>query len=523
MIHKPFIKKLSLEHNPTVWEYMQSPAFVRAIIGPLGSGKTTGTCGEVMKIAMGQTPSPDNIRRVKTMVVRNTYAELKSTTVKTWLSMYPEAICGQFRHQPPFEHRIKIPKGVGGAPGMEMLVEFVAMDRPKDVRKLLSWEGGVIWFNELREIGMPIFNQATGRVGRYPSMEQGGVFCTRKAVLGDSNAMDADHWVNGLRMARPEGYEFFIQPPAIFTVEEALNRGIDVNNVRIVKAAGKSWVLNLGAENLPNLDDTENPDPKLRVPIGTYYYDQIPGKPLDWLESYLQVKFVFVSDGRPCVPSYNDQVHSFNDLPIMDKIDLEIGIDCGGGTLEPSAIIGQTHPRGNKLAHAEICAKDMGVRNFIEEIHHTLAGTFKGRKVKIGWGDPAGNNRDEVFEVAILQHFRTAGIPVTAAPTNDPAMRIQAWNNQCDKMIDGKPGLMIHTRCQKLRKGLSGKWFFKKKQISGTEQFHLTPEKNEYSHPCDAGGYWLLGSGGFQSIKGREQTQNQVHHQADMNWSPFDF
>lgn len=517
MKKKPVLKTLNLEHQPTIWELMKDPAFVRIIVGPLGSGKTTGVAAHVMAMSMLQEPGDGNMRWCKGMVVRNTFPELKSTTVKTWLSMFPEAICGHFKHQPPFEHHIRIPPGNDGTPGLDLLVEFVAMDRPKDVRKLLSWEGSWIWFNEIREIERPIFNQATGRVGRYPSIQQGGVFCTRKSIIGDTNAFDADHYIYEMMNDAPEGYSFHVQPPAIFSLEEATKKGMVFGLDDIVRGGGKEWIINPEAENLANLDNVQG-----GVKLGTYYKDQIPGKPLDWLESYLQVKFVFVSDGRPCVPAYNDQLMSFADLPVLEDQDLLVGIDAGGGTLEPAAIIGQKHPRGNWLIHDEICAKDMGIKNFIALLNHKLATDFKGRKIKLGWGDPAGNARDEIFEVSILQHFRSNNIPLVAAPSNEIKMRIQAWTAACERMIDGKPGLMISKKAKRLRKGLSGKWMFKKKQISGTEQFHLTPDKNEYSHPCDAGGYMLLGGGEHQTIKGREQSkQRNKPHNATVEFDIF--
>lgn len=40
-----------------------------------------------------------------------------------------------------------------------------------------------------------------------------------------------------------------------------------------------------------------------------------------------------------------------------------------------------------------------------------------------------------------------------------------------------------------------GGWCFRKKQISGTDQFHTIPDKNRYSHVGEACEYMLIGGG----------------------------
>ena len=40
-----------------------------------------------------------------------------------------------------------------------------------------------------------------------------------------------------------------------------------------------------------------------------------------------------------------------------------------------------------------------------------------------------------------------------------------------NRLIDGKPGLLVDKRCQRLRKALSGGYHFKRVQISGGERY----------------------------------------------------
>jgi hypothetical protein len=76
--------------SPTLARFHASPALVRGVRGPIGSGKSVGCCWEIWTRALEQRKSPDGIRRSRWLVTRNTYGELTSTTIKTWLDWFPE-------------------------------------------------------------------------------------------------------------------------------------------------------------------------------------------------------------------------------------------------------------------------------------------------------------------------------------------------------------------------------------------------------------------------------------------------
>ena len=69
------------------------------------------------------------------------------------------------------------------------------------------------------------------------------------------------------------------------------------------------------------------------------------------------------------------------------------------------------------------------------------------------------------------------------------------------RLVDGKPGLRVHARCNRLRKALSGGYHFKRIGISGgNDRFRDAPNKNDSSHVGDAYGYLLLGAGEHRRI-----------------------
>ena len=483
-------KTLDFSTSPTLWDFLQSRAFVSIVRGSVGSGKSTVCCAKIMKSAMEQEPAPDGWRYTKAAVVRNTYGELATTTVATWRSIFDEEVFGPIRMGAPMTHHIRNEEGK-----IDLLVEFLALDKPKDIKKLLSWEGSIIWFNELREMPKQLVDAATARVGRYPSKASRGVECSYAAILGDTNPPDEDHWLHDLEMEWPDEWEFFAQPPSVLTLEEAQASGVAVEDREVIEASNEFFVVNPGAENLSNLPDR-------------YYSRMLPGKDRDWIRVYAQGRYGFVSDGKPVTPEYRDDLMARDDLPVLEDRPLLLGLDIGAGTLAPAAVFGQLHQRGVWLIHHEVASLDMGLERFATQVKQEAAQMFPGRSIERAWADPAGNGRDEVFEVAAIDHMRRrTGIPTFAAPTNNITARIQAWRSPMSRLIDGQPGLLINRRCSGLRASLSGRWRFRRVEVSGAERYADKPEKNIYSHKPDAGGYMLLGGGEHRENKGQDRNR----------------
>ena len=114
--------KLNFSSSPTVARFFKSDAFVRGIMGPVGSGKSYACCAEIFRRAVAQKASPrDGIKYSRWAIVRNTHPMLKTTTLKTWLELLPEDTFGPVKHSPPITHHIKLPSREGAA-GIDMEV-----------------------------------------------------------------------------------------------------------------------------------------------------------------------------------------------------------------------------------------------------------------------------------------------------------------------------------------------------------------------------------------------------------------
>lgn len=517
--------EFNFEQSPTVYDFLMSDAFVSGIVGPLGSGKSYGCCCKVMKHAQEQRINAQGWMVSRWGIIRNTYPELRSTTIKTWLDAFPENYCGPIVYSHPITHRIKIPpsrdfewddRELGtyiGTPGLDLEVMFLALDTPSDVKHLKSLEFTGVWCNEGSELDEEIIDMLTGRVGRYPAEKDGG--SNWAGIIIDTNAADDQNWfhryaegdVPDNEIMLEDGsiiritWRFFDQPPAVlevsseggeFHVSEAGYERRKLDPRQVLASAGRFWCVNPKAENLNNLR-------------AGYYHQQLPNKALDWIERFLQAKKVFMAPGKPWVPEYNDKV-MVRKLVLDRNRPLIAGIDCGGGTLNPSAVWGQRGELGDWRVLAELCCFDMGLERFVTLFKQVHAENFGDYPLEVAWIDPAGKGRDEVYETAVEEHLISRGIPAQCAPTNNPVTRREALAVPMGRLItkpsgETLPGFLVNERCQMLRAALGGKWFRRRLQVAGPEKFVERPEKNRWSHVGDAGSYMTLGGGEHMNLK----------------------
>lgn len=65
-------------------EFIKSDAFAVGILGPIGSGKSVACVMKLVRNVQKQVRLRDGWIRRRTAVIRNTFPELRTTTIKTW-------------------------------------------------------------------------------------------------------------------------------------------------------------------------------------------------------------------------------------------------------------------------------------------------------------------------------------------------------------------------------------------------------------------------------------------------------
>ena len=475
-------------------EFMKDDTFFRGIRGPVGSGKSVACCIEVFRRALGQAKSADGIRKSRWAIIRNTNPQLRTTTIKTWLDWFPENEWGKFNWSVPYTHRIK--KG-----DIDLEVIFLALDRPEDVKKLLSLEVTGIWINEARELGKSIIDACTMRVGRYPSMRDGGPTWT--GVIADTNAPEEDHWwpimsgevpvpdhiprEQAKMLVKPTNWRFYTQPSGMVEVKDEDGEIED-------------YAPNKVAENVKNM-------------LKSYYPNLVQGKTKSWIDVYVMNRLGTIQDGKPVYAMFVTDTHvAKEEIPVAASLPLYVGIDFG---LTPAAVLGQK-VRGRWLIQSEIVAIDMGIVRFAEVLREELATRFPDCPDVLIFGDPAGDFRAQTDESTPFHILRGAGLRAVPAPSNSVDLRLEAVSSQLNKMSEGKPAFLLDRRCSTLIKGFEGGYSYRRMEVSG-ERYADKPDKNMYSHIHDALQYLLLGAG-----EGRSLMTNQKPAQATVVQRNFD-
>ena len=521
--------------SPTGAELHASNKIVRGFLGPVGNGKSVTCISEMHRLAVLQAANCDGIRKTKWAIVRNTYDMLETTTLATFKQWIPDEICGVTLKPMRGDMRYPLQDGTQ----VEAKFIFLALDRPDDVKKLLSLEVTGVFMNESRELPYAVVKGSRERIGRYPSVidgyadvyddkgtltyegpkelsSNGSVVmnsdntpkykpCTRKALLMDTNPPEDDHWwyqlaedgslrtntSDAAKKAVSEIFDFF-RGPAPF-----LKNGLE-------------YIDNPLAENIKFL------------PGGyKYYRDMLAGNTDDHINVMVMGNYGTIKDGKPVYPQYNDRLHC-PDKPLGIMEDLPIGLGWDGG-LTPTCIIGQQTKRGQLRVIAELVSEDMGVRQFARDIVKPfLQRNFYGIKIAFSYIDPAGKGRgeaeaksamgilnDDYVEYDIngdivgnedgdLVNPLNMGFETVPAPTNDPTKRIDAVNSYIIKLVDGEPGYLVSKKCPMIRKGKIGGYQYKRVQVGGDERYRDKPDKNKFSHPADAEQYMALGfAGGY--------------------------
>ena len=477
--------------SKTIAQFHGSDAMVRGLMGPIGSGKSVACCLEILTRSQRQAPNRKGERKTRWAIIRNTYPELKATTIQTWTDWIPETVCPIVYDAPIRAHmRKKLADGTI----MDMEIYFLALDKPKDIKKLLSLELTGVWINEARELSKVIVTAALSRTARYPSKADCPAGITWTGLIMDTNPPDDDHWwykaaeegdsdlmkqvMEGLSKTdgRDYSWKFFKQPGAL--IAEYTGDG---------RLTG--YRANRAAENVQHHQ------------LGYQYWMRMTvGTDPEWVKVHCCGQYGSVFDGKPVYKDvYNDLFHvSPRPLGIFKGLPLSLGWDFG---LTPACIIGQVAPNGQLRVLRELVCKRGGVKQFAtNEVKPMLAQLFPGMSIH-STGDPAGNQASQADELTCLKQLGMVGLPTQAAPTNDFLPRRQAVIDRLTRTIDGQPAIVLDPSVKMIRRGFLGGYKFERVQVSAEdERFKEMPAKNKFSHPHDGLQYLVLGVDNIQVV-----------------------
>ena len=445
--------------GPILQKFYDDRSSMSFIMGPLGSGKTTTTCQRLFKMMCEQEPNAQGIRPTRIMAVRNTYPDLKNTTIKEWRGMYEEL--GQFVNSIPPEHRIDFKLEDGTTVKCDFL--FLSMDSDDDIKKLRGSQITFFWANETKELPKSVIDMMDLRHGRYPTIKDGGVACTNSGIIGDTNAAEKESWFG--KMVNPDKKEgkaamkemdiaFFKQPGGV------IRSGVD-HNGRVI------WKPNENAENINNL-------PK------RYYIRGMRQKSDDWIAVELANEWGYVRTGKPVYPEFLEDIHSSEGVEYIEGSPIYRGWDFG---LTPACVFTQITPTGKWQIIDEMCAENMGADEFSQQVVFYSSREYPNADF-IDIGDPAGEQRAQTDTKSCFQILRANGVDIEAG-TQDPYIRVESVKKMLNTLVGGRAAFILNSACIMLLEGFKGKYCFRK-MATKNEQYTDKPDKNKYSHIHDA-------------------------------------
>jgi len=438
-------KKTHYVPNPTPLKFHRDNNFVRFMMGPYNSGKSSAMCAEIIFRAISMPPAKDGIRHSRWAFIRNTYDNLWKTTYKTWEKWFSDL--GDFRDtKKPLECR-HIFRVEGIKEKIDLELWFIPLDRADDIGRFKSLEVTGVFLNELSELPQEALSHLKSRIPRFPSKDD--IDCRYwSGIIIDSNPSDLDSWLYQIfEVERPDNYSLFRQPSGVIEVED-----------------GK-YIMNPEAENIQHQN---NPN---------YYLDFIKGESKEFIKVYAMGEWGSISNEKKVFESYNDDIHAREKVESEKDSQLILGWDFG---LTPACLIAQLTRNGQLRVLKEFCTSYLFVRELAENaVYPYLNSEFRGWTY-MSIGDPSDRPSDSTYQ-SCLQTLQESGIYTTKAVTNNIVARIDAVSQFLNKLINGEPAIIISKEgCPNLRKGFLGKYNYKRLRVLGEKRFKDVPDK---THP----------------------------------------
>lgn len=445
----------SVTYRPTKTglKFHESPDFIRGMIGPYGSGKTTAMIAEIIFQTCGMPRLPDGTRSSRWIVVRNTYGELESTTYVSWMAWFGELGKVHRSKKPILTVRHEFNDGDGD---INLEVVFLALDSESDIRKLKSLEVSGIYVNEASEIEKAVLEHGKGRL-RYL---MNNLPDYRKCIIFDTNPPNDRHWI----------YDTFER-------QKLASHGLFHQPSGLLKDESNSWVANKEADNVERL--------------GMHYYlNMTHGATEEFIKVYCLGEYGTVLNGKKVYPEYNDDIHAIETIHLQDS-PIYIGMDFG---LTPSAIIIQETAKGTYNVVHELTSEFLGVKQFIDNILRPfLSRHCSEHEIGAIIGDPAGDKKNENDLTSCFDILHEEGFMIQGSSTNLIPPRLEAVRHTLTTLVEGQPKILVSKEgCPLLRDGFLGAYNYKKIKALGEEVYDNKPLKNEYSHIQDALQYIIL-------------------------------
>ncbi|QPM89145.1 hypothetical protein [Pseudooceanicola algae] len=455
--------------GPIAERFFWSNDDVIAIQGPVGSGKTTTLMKSRARRAVEMPRSTiDGVRRYKVLFIRETYRQLWSTTIPSYLETFPKDL-GTWSggRGDPVTHVIRFADAYGP---IEFTAEFMAFgdDIVASMRGVQTTD---IVLNELDTMPVEILTVGIGRIDRYPARNhfEGLPDHLRSygQIVGDMNAPDEDNW----------GFRVFHDADERRRMAELLSAELPEGANRItIEFCNQPGYGEPGCENLQNLSSS-------------YYPRQIAAMQLagrgDMVDRLVRNRIVYLRAGDPVFRrEFSPRIH-VSDTPLkpIPGLPLRIGLDQG---FKGAAVIAQMTGffRWRILGEMHFPDERLMAAVFGQRLADLLEQRWPGAHVEAGWGDMAGEHgaSQAATENATWNMLVGKASGITIRPqrlgTNRIQPRLEAVRAALEAPLDaGEPGLLLDPSCKFLRRGFEARYVWTER-VDASGDKRKVPDKS---------------------------------------------
>lgn len=452
------------------------------------SGTSSCSCHKIWKFACEQAADFDKVRRTRWIVTRDTYKDLRDTTIKTWLEWFPEDQWGPMIRGEPSFHHLKRPHPSGDGTTVDCEVIFLAVPDPDIAERVLaSYEITGFFRNEGQFCEKEVIDELLSRCARYPSMKN-GPGATWHGGFIDLNAPSEGHWIPYMRGDVPLPAEWPDEVKQAYRIplrEDGTPRWkFFVQPAGLIEARVDGKIVyqpNPKAENQRHLRKT--------------YMEQVAGKSKEWIDQRIMNKVSLRKDGKPVYPTFSEVDHiNARDLDPVPGIPIIVGLDFGR---DPAAAFMQ-NVNGQWTLLSELIGDNESALLFAPRVKRHLLQRYPGYSAEF-WGDPRGGDGTQATETTAFDVFLVNGMRVLPATTdNNPELRRSA----VERALERRNGFKVNPSCIVAKTGFAGGYHYPK--IKGAPgMFAPRPRKNRFSHIVESVENALLGGGeGFAVVRG---------------------
>ena len=237
--------------GPVSQAFADSDAFARVLMGPMNGGRRWTAVADIVRRPGRMAVTGQYQKHWRWLAAAPTVNMLLEKTMPAWHARVPKDL-GEWDEKSR-AHRVEYPIARIGTQIATAAVEiqFLALERAEDRRKLMQTPTTGIWLDHPRHMGEDIFADATDIAGLYPaSLAEDALWC---GIIMTTRMPAEDHW-----LARRADIAIFRQPGGRTATAESGHLPKGYYQRQAGRGKGDAWVrVNVDAEFGGSFADAE--------------------------------------------------------------------------------------------------------------------------------------------------------------------------------------------------------------------------------------------------------------------------